>query len=485
MQRERSKAKKKKKRPRLKSEMHRRTKDTIAAVTTPLGEGGIGVVQVSGPEALETVSRVFRWKGGGKICSALSGQLLYGTLVDDVTSTLIDEAIVCVWRSEESFTGDDLVEINCHGGPRAVRNTLHAVIGAGAREVEWAEFLGRGLESNRMDFIQIEAQEALVRAKTRLSVKTFLAQHQGLLSRRISSLETYIDAIADLATNDPHHKLPQEDVSNKLTLLLNGFDELLSSSAFGLALSSPQRVSIAGPPNVGKSTLFNALLAEERAIVHHIPGTTRDYISEYFAVHGIPFELVDSAGLRKTDDHVERMGVERAHDLHKRVDKIILMLDGSKEMSKEEWSLVQELGLDLGGGKFIPVVNKIDLGVTLDTDRLKTMFDQPICLVSALKGTGRESLERALVRKFLPYIDCYETSRRPMPVVFTKRQQSVLSHAREVVNGIIEVIVKTEKLDHKALGVVRNKLKEFRCGDRHKVSQETLQEAACIPGMKG
>ncbi|MFQ5957461.1 MAG: GTPase, partial [Candidatus Brocadiales bacterium] len=416
--------------------MYRSENDTLATITTPIGEGGIGVIQVSGPGALDVVDRVFRGKNGRGISGASSGELFYGTVVDSATSALIDEAIVCVWRSEDSFTGEDLVEVNCHGGPRAVKKTLDAIIGAGASVASWTDFLARGLKNDRMDIIQIEAQEALIQAKTRLSVRVLLAQHQGLLSQRVSRLEAEIDRITDKNAGDRIGGLAYGEVSNKLAQLLNGFDELLDSSAFGLALSSPQKVSITGPPNVGKSTLFNTLLGEERTIVHHVPGTTRDYISEYFSAQGIPFELVDSAGLRDTHDHIERKGIERAHAIHKHVDKIILVLDGSKEISEKEWTLIRNLDTS----KVTPVINKIDLDVVLDTGVLEAMFDNPICRISALKGLGLESLEKTLVSEFQPYIDCYNANRQPRPVVFTERQLSVLSRARGVAGEVLEAL---------------------------------------------
>ncbi len=451
--------------------------DTIAAITTPLGEGGIGVIQVSGPDALETVGRVFRGKKGGEdIRGASSGELFYGivTAAGGAASTPIDEAIVCVWRSEDSLTGEDLVEINCHGGPRAVRNTLDTVIEAGAREAGWAEFLGRGLRNNRMDCVRVEAQAALIRAKTRLSARVFLVQHQGTLSQRISQLEADIDVIAD---NVHTGGLPHKDVLSKLALLLSGLDELLGSSVFGLALSSPQRVSIAGPPNVGKSTLFNTLLKEERVIVHHLPGTTRDYISEYLSVRGIPLELVDSAGLRTTHDQVEKKGVERAHEVHKHADKVILMVDGSRDLYDKEWMSIGKLGLDPDRKKVIPVIKKIDLGVALDTAtaRLEAIFGGPVCRISALKGLGLESLEKSLVREFQPYIDYYETNRSPKPVVFTERQRLLLSQARDVAGEALGTFTHAKALDVKSLGLVRDKLREFRHGPGHDVLKETLQ----------
>ncbi len=471
---------------RVQLKAQRMRNDTIAVITTPLGEGGIGVIQVSGPDALETVGRVFRGKKGGEdFCGASSGELFYGIVMaaGGAASTPIDEAIVCVWRSEDSLTGEDLVEINCHGGPRAVRNTLDTVIEAGAREAGWAEFLGRGLRNNRMDCVQVEAQEALTRAKTRLSARVFLVQYQRTLSQRISQLEADIDAIAD---NVHTGGLPHKDVLNKLALLLEGLDELMDSSVFGLALSSPQRVSIAGAPNVGKSTLFNTLLKEERVIVHHLPGTTRDYISEYLSVRGIPFELVDSAGLRETHDHVEKKGVERAHEVHKHADKVILMLDGSRDLCDKEWMSmsIRNLGLDPDKKQVIPVVNKIDLGVALDTARLEAVFGGPVCHISALKGLGLESLEKLLVREFQPYIDYYETNCGPKPVVFTERQQLLLSQARDVAGEALGTFTHTRALDVETLGLVRDKLREFRHGPGHNVSKETLQKVVHTTEVK-
>ncbi|MCB7128614.1 MAG: GTP-binding protein [Candidatus Brocadiales bacterium] len=466
----------KKKRLRKQRKGRRGKNDTIAAVTTPLGEGGIGVIQVSGPDALAIVDRIFRRKGGGrKVRGASSGELFYGTVVDAVTSAPVDEALVSIWRSEESPTGEDLVEINCHGGAGAVRGTLDTVVKAGARVGVWTEFLDRGRESARMDFLQMEALESLVNAKTRLEVRVLTAQYEKLLSQRVLDLETGIDVIAETINGGSTGRALQRNVSDKLAALLKGLDGLLDSAAFGLALSNPQKVSIAGLPNAGKSTLFNKILGQERAIVHHLPGTTRDYINEYFSIRGIPFELLDSAGLRETDEQVERKGVERARHLHKRADRIILVLDGSRDFHEQEWARIQELGFDRGvyKEKIITVVNKIDLGVMLDTERLAAMLDGPICHISALKGTGLDSLEKMIVGElFDEYIDCYETGKPKVPVVFTNRQRAILLEVRNIVRKLSGAFNDSGTVDGECPGVIREKLRELRCGDGYKGHQE-------------
>ncbi len=450
----------------MKTKGRRRKNDTIAAVTTPLAEGGIGVIQVTGPVALETAERVFKRKRGGRrLRDASSGDLFYGVVTPPHggAAGVIDEAIVCVWLAEDSLTGEDLVEISCHGGPVAVRNALNAVVGAGAREADWTEFLARGHINNRMDFIQVEAHRALICAKTRLCVEVLAAQQQGLLSRRVSQLE----ADCGLLTGRT------KDVSKKLTLLVGQLEELLRSSSFGLALTSPQRVSIAGAPNVGKSTLFNTLLRTERAITHHLPGTTRDYINEYISIRGVPFELVDAAGLREADGHVEKKGVEMALDLHRRVDRVILVFDGTKGISGQEWAWVENLEIDRK--KIIPVINKIDLGVKLDGTVLDTVFDTPACSISAADGRGIELLEDALLGEYLTHIKDHEKNRTIEPVVFTERQRSLLSDAWRAAGKALDTLSNTKIIDKKALEMVGRGLKGMRCGEGGGASQEILQ----------
>ncbi|HHT9118403.1 MAG TPA: tRNA modification GTPase, partial [Candidatus Hypogeohydataceae bacterium YC38] len=334
-----------------------RNSETLAAIATPLGEGGIGVIQVSGPHSLEIVGRLFKGKRVKDITKVPSGGLFYGTLEacsehsESNSSGTVDEVVVNVWRAGDSPTGEDMVEVNCHGGIRAIRRTLEAILAAGAKEARWPELLDQALKKGRLDLIQKEALEAITQAKTRLCVKVLLWQYQGALSRAISTLEARVKALEEGIG------APSEETHRGLSELLAGIERLLDSSTFGLALTCPQKVTIAGVPNVGKSTLFNLLLREERAIVHPEPGTTRDYVSEYLSIRGIPFELVDSAGVRNAQGQVEREGVERARALHKQADKIILVLDNSRPLSQDERILIKELDPK----KVVPVINKIDL----------------------------------------------------------------------------------------------------------------------------
>jgi tRNA modification GTPase len=460
--------------------------DTIAAITTPLAEGGIGVIQVTGPGALDAAGRVFRRKRGEKnLLDASSGDLFYGvvSLPGGGSSGVIDEAIVCVWRAEDSLTGEDLAEISCHGGPRAVRNTLNAVTGAGARESTWAEFLVRGRKNKGVDFLQVEALRAIIHAKTRLSVWVLVAQQSGLLSGRFSQLETDCRLLSGRARDGVFTDRTKKNVSKKLALLVSGLEELLGSSSFGLALTSPQRVSIAGAPNVGKSTLFNTLLKTQRSIVHHLPGTTRDYINEYLSIRGVPFELVDAAGLREADQHVEKKGVERAQELHRRADRVLLVFDGTRGISGQEWDWVEALrqDSDVDMKKIIPVINKIDLGVRLDSTVLDTVFEHPACLISAIDGRGLELLENALVGEYRTFIEEYEKHGHAVPVVFTERQRMLLSDAWYAAARALDTLDTAKALDKKSLETVSCRLRELRCGGGGAgggVSEKNSQEIA-------
>ncbi len=424
--------------------------DTIAFIATPKGEGGIGVVQVSGLRALELVGRLFRSKsasGNVDLTMAPSGSLFYGTMHD--SAGVVDEVLVSVWRSEKSFTGEDLVEISCHGGIMPVQKTMEALLGVGAREGTWEELLDRAcIRSNdrttegksRLNLVQREALLLLPKAKTRLAVKMLLTQYQSgivTLSNEVERLEGKVRGlktkIMDCNTSE---------VAYTLSSLLVGLKSLLDSSSFGLALITPLKISIAGVPNVGKSTLFNALLREERALVHPEPGTTRDYISEYLSVEGIPLELIDTAGLREAEG-VERVGVRWASGIHGEAYKVILVLDASRAMTEEEKKLISTLDRL----KVIPVLNKIDLGLESDVGELESLFDAPVCAVSALDGRGLKDLERMLVQEFLPEIDkgCHR------PIIFTQRQKrlliELLNMAREIPQNVADCFTASEVCD--------------------------------------
>ena len=441
----------------------KRSNDTIALIATPLGEGGIGVVQVSGPQALEMAGKLFRSKRaasascglttGIDLTTAQGGSLFYGTIHDSVG--LIDEVLVSIWRANGGPTGESLVEINCHGGIMAVRKTLEAFLKIGAREGKWEELLDRVAPGQEgLDLIQREALLLLPRAKTRLSVKMLLSQYQsapGGLSHEVRKLG---EEVQRLKRQIVGCDTSETAVGARRAVPL--LEALVNSSPLGLALMNPLKVTIAGAPNVGKSTLFNALLREDRVLVHHEPGTTRDYIIEFISVEGMPLELIDTAGLREADG-AERAGVEWARALHQEADKVILVLDASRPITQEEEEFIGTLDTT----KVIPVLNKIDIvGTGLQpcprwTDLKVCPYMPPPCNVSALSVKGLDGLRRMLVKEFLPEIE-----RGPhRPIVFTQRQKGLLeealSMARELPEDIKDCFTASEVLERlDALGRV-------------------------------
>ncbi len=416
-------------------------KETIASITTPIGEGGIGVIQVSGPDSLEIVNTVFKGKKLKDLKKAESKRLYYGDIYSN--GSTVDEVIVNVLRKQDSFTGEDLVEVNCHGGILAVKKTLECIVSAGAKEVHWEELVKRPLINNKIDRIQEEALLEIPKAKTKLGVKVLLDQYNGALS-------SFIQKTVKQLEKCENNKEQLFDVNNTLK-------EVLATAAFGCAITSPQKLIITGKPNAGKSTLINALLKEDRLITHEEPGTTRDAIDEMISIDSIPLTIVDTAGIRKTDHEVEKLGVLESKKQLKEADKIIMVFDSSKPEEKEDKEIVKfinELKLqktDQTDDKIsiIPVLNKTDLPGKLDMPALIGKIFGPICQVSALNGDGISTLEETLISEFKEFTE-YTPEK---PIVFTKRQEDYLSNALNIVTQCIQV-VKEEKVPNNCSNLV-------------------------------
>src|SRR3990167_8357056 len=351
--------------------------ETIVSITTPIGEGGIGVIQVSWPDSLEIVNTVFRGKKLKDLRNAESKRLYYGDI--HLNGSTIDEVIVNVLRKEDSFTGEDLVEVNCHGGIRAVKKTLECVVTAGAKEVHWKELSGRSLTNNEIDLIQEEALLEIPKAKTRLGTKVLLDQYNGALSSFIHKIIEEVEEY-DTTGKQLYH------INDKLR-------EILETAVFGCAITSPQKLIITGKPNAGKSTLINALLKEERVITHKEPGTTRDAVDELISLDGMPFTIIDTAGIRETDHEVERLGVLESKKQLRQADKIIIVFDNSKPAEKEDKELIEFIAkLDLHKAdnstkiSIFPVLNKADLPRKLNLSTLIGETFKPTCQISALNG---------------------------------------------------------------------------------------------------
>jgi len=392
-------------------------RETLAAIVTPLGEGGIGVVQVSGPHAVEIAAQVFRPKRLRDLRLAESRRLCYGVIRDD--QGVIDEAIAAVWRGPDSATGEDLVELNCHGGVVAVRKTLECVAAAGAKKATWADLSARVVASGKQDAIQREAALELPHARTRLAAQVLLDQFNGALAAAVRSL---VAALAQgMGGASSERQDGQFEILNFQFSIFNSVVQLLASADFGLALCHPRRLVVAGKPNVGKSTLVNALLGEERVLVHPLPGTTRDAVATEVAISGIPFRLVDTAGVRETAHEIEMLGVQEALRQLGEADVALLVFDGSAALGKEDL----ELARLLAGRSVIPVLNKRDLPLRANTAGLKALLPSPLSEVSAVTGAGLRELA-ARVADTLPFRQAHQPG---MAVVFTERQKRWVQEA--------------------------------------------------------
>ncbi|MFQ5584795.1 MAG: GTPase, partial [Calditrichia bacterium] len=315
---------------------------TVAALVTPLNEGGIGVIQVTGPSALKIVNPIFRSKNIKNLEQSQNNKLYYGT-IHDGNNNQIDEVIINVCRNASSRgrpQEDIIVEINCHGGIYLVKRILDLVVAGGAQRIEWQGAAGRlvGLKMNHwpmLDLIQDESLLELPNTKTKLGSKVILDQYMGALSSSMANLIEMIEGLQhffDQARTDTNLSKCNPDISATVFEI----NMLLSTFRFGKAITRPQNIIIIGNPNVGKSTLINRLLGKDRVVVHDEPGTTRDPISELISIKGIPFNLIDTAGIRETDHIIEKKGIEITHELMLKADKIILMFDSSAPLGKDD-----------------------------------------------------------------------------------------------------------------------------------------------------
>jgi tRNA modification GTPase len=334
--------------------------DTITAISTPCGEGGIGVIRISGPLSLQILTTIFVRSGDGDF---LSHRFYYGQILDPEAELFIDEALAVYMRSPRSFTREDVVEIQCHSGTVIMQQILALVLRYGARLADPGEFTKRAFLNGRIDLLQAESIIDLIRAKTDTAASVANAARTGALSERISSAQTDLRnalALVEAYIDFPDEELPAADSSalfNLISSANSNLSSLLTTFSEGRALREGVSVMIAGKPNVGKSSLLNALLQEKRAIVTSIPGTTRDFIEEIINIQGLPFRLLDTAGIRDTTDPVESEGVRLAVGRIDSADLIIYLLDGSREFDADDYLVYDALK----GSHYIQVINKCDL----------------------------------------------------------------------------------------------------------------------------
>lgn len=375
--------------------------ETIAAAATPSIPSAIGILRISGPQAREIASAVFAPMAGGTLAEKPPRRLIYGTLKDK-NGAPIDQVLATWTPGPNSYTGEDTAELQCHGSPAVLALGLEALFSCGARQALPGEFTRRAFLNGRMDLAQAEAVIDLIDAETAESARNAYGQLNGVLSRRVDAI---YDGLTDVLAHF-HAVLdyPDEDIDpftentvrNALTEALRRLDALLATYDRGSLLAEGVPCAIVGRPNVGKSSLLNALLGYDRAIVTDIPGTTRDTLEERLRLGGVLLRLVDTAGMRETEDAVERMGVDRSRSALERARLALVVLDAGQSLTEED---EQAIAAAQGVPNLICVVNKSDLEPVLDVDALRRRFDK-FCLVSAATGDGLQELEQIITACF-------------------------------------------------------------------------------------
>ncbi|RYL90886.1 tRNA uridine-5-carboxymethylaminomethyl(34) synthesis GTPase MnmE [Sporolactobacillus sp. THM7-4] len=408
--------------------------DTIAAVSTPIGEGAISIVRLSGPEAIQAADRVFR--GSHSLAKVKSHTIHYGKILDPETDQVIEEVMVSVMRKPKTFTREDVVEINCHGGLVSVNKVLSLILDQDVRLAEPGEFTKRAFLNGRIDLSQAEAVMDLIRAKTDRAMTAAMSQMEGRLSKLVRDLrKELLDILAAVEVNIDYPEYDDaEVVTNRLLLdkalvVSRRLDQLLSTAKQGKILREGLSTVIVGRPNVGKSSLLNYLAHENKAIVTDVPGTTRDVIEEYVNVDGVPLKLVDTAGIRDTEDVVEKIGVERSRRVLKTADLVLLLLNYNEKLTDEDRSLFEATR----GIPSIVVLNKTDLPGQLDLDEVRALASEnPVIQLSLLKEEGIKNLEQTIASLFFDHgatlnDETYVSNTRHLALL--KQAKSALSDA--------------------------------------------------------
>ncbi|MDB5080579.1 MAG: mnmE 1 [Chloroflexi bacterium] len=381
--------------------------DTISAISTGMGEGGIGIVRLTGPQALPILHNIFRTPGGKRKTRFESHRLYYGQIVSGGdTGELLDEVMAVYLAPPRTYTREDMVELNCHGGIVPLERVLNLTLQQGARLAEPGEFTLRAFLNGRIDLAQAEAVQDIVRSKTGPGLEQALGQLAGNLSRRIANIRqgllsslAHLEAMIDFPEDD----VPPASVSAQLYETMAELEKLLATADAGIIYRQGIRAAIVGVPNVGKSSLLNALLRADRAIVTPIAGTTRDVIEETVNLRGVPVVLVDTAGITATEDVVEALGIERSRQALSSADLLLLVLDGSRQLEAGDLELIEAVGGELAresGKKACVILNKSDLAPRLTgPDEIKRYLpDLPVVSLSARTGERLDELEETLAR---------------------------------------------------------------------------------------
>ena len=408
--------------------------DTIAAISTPKGEGGIGIIRISGDKSFEILDKIFKPKNPNKDLGFY--QFNYGFIHDG--EKVIDESMVVRMKAPKTCTCEDVVEINCHGGQFVTQKVLELVLKNGARHAEQGEFTKRAFMNGRIDLSQAEAVMDLIQGKTEKSISLSLDQLRGDLRDKINSFKkallditAHVNVVLDYPEEGIDDPLPVE-LRDNLEAVYEEATRLIESYDKGKKIKEGIKTVIVGKPNVGKSTLLNSLLREERAIVTHVAGTTRDVIEEVINIKGIPLVLVDTAGIRQTDDIVENIGVEKSKEFIEKADLVLLVLDASRELEDEDREVINQINEN--HKKVIVLLNKIDLERKIDLDEYN--FEN-IVEISAQKNVGIEDMEEKIYSFIVD--EKVEDSSEKL-IITNVRHKTALEKTKDAIRNIFETI---------------------------------------------
>ncbi len=373
---------------------------TIAAIATAPGEAGIGIVRLSGEKSFEIAEKIFKPTKGKTLREYQSRRLTHGHIINPLNNKVIDEVLITYMKAPYTYTAEDVVEINCHGGIVPVKKILEIVIKMGAALAEPGEFTKRAFLNGRIDLSQAEAVMDMIQAKTEKGFDIALSQLEGTLSHEVGEIRhSILEMMAHITVSidfpdDDIEEITYKDLENRANKIHTRIEKLLKTADTGRIIREGLNTVIVGKPNVGKSSLLNALLRESRAIVTEVPGTTRDIIEEFVSIQGIPLKIVDTAGIRETEDIVERIGVERSKEIFNKSDLIIFILNASEPLSQEDETIIELVK----NRQAIILLNKTDLPMILDISKVKALLPgKPIIKISLIDGTGLDELESSIV----------------------------------------------------------------------------------------
>lgn len=402
-------------------------RETIAAIATGMGNSGISIIRLSGPEAIEVADKIFRAKNGKKLSTSESHKAHYGHIYDG--EAIVDEVLVLVMKAPHTYTTEDVVEIDCHGGSFVTNRILNLVFRNGARPAEPGEFTKRAFLNGRIDLAQAESVIDVINSKNEYALKSSVGTLSGRLSSKIKSMRDeiiYNVAYIESALDDPEH-ISLDNFGDNLKCIvdkwINTVDKLLISVDNGKIFTEGVKTVILGKPNAGKSSLLNTLVGEERAIVTDIAGTTRDTLEEQINLNGIILKLVDTAGIRQTEDIVEKIGVDKAKKHAKDADLIIYVVDSSTKLDEND----EEILSLINGSNVIVLLNKSDLNAVTFKEDIKNYIKCPVITISAKENIGIDILEQEVVNMFISGDINYNDE-----VMITKaRQKDSLCNAKE------------------------------------------------------